>query len=87
MTEVTRLAALLDGLLEQMVQLALREKTAADRHQRLKDGMVAIFLDSLAAHGCTMPPAQVTELLTVDLELNAQGLAVWLHRDERPSAG
>jgi glyoxylase-like metal-dependent hydrolase (beta-lactamase superfamily II) len=85
--EVPRLAALLDALLDQMVQLALREKAAADRHQRLKDGMLSIFVDSLVAHGCTLPLSQVADLLTVDLELNAQGLAVWLDKDERPKAG
>jgi hypothetical protein len=35
------------------------------------------------AHGCTQTPAQVRGLLAMDIELNAQGLEVWL--DKRKS--
>jgi glyoxylase-like metal-dependent hydrolase (beta-lactamase superfamily II) len=54
--------------------------TGAARHQALKDGLLALYLRSLAAHGAQLPSAKVAELLTVDVELNAQGMAVWLDR-------
>jgi glyoxylase-like metal-dependent hydrolase (beta-lactamase superfamily II) len=81
--EVPRLGRLLLGLLEQMVALGRRVQHAPNRHQALKDGQLAIFSASLAAHGCTQTPAEVANLLAMDLELNAQGMAVWL---DRPAA-
>jgi glyoxylase-like metal-dependent hydrolase (beta-lactamase superfamily II) len=81
--EVSRLGRLLLGLLEQMVALGRRVQHAPNRHQALKDGQLAIFSASLAAHGCTQTPAEVASLLAMDLELNAQGMAVWL---DRPAA-
>jgi hypothetical protein len=62
------------------------ERGAAGRHQRLKDGLLGLYLDSLRRHGCTMGAEQVAQLLAVDLELSAQGMGVWLDRDSRPRA-
>jgi glyoxylase-like metal-dependent hydrolase (beta-lactamase superfamily II) len=79
-SDVPRLGALLLELLSQMVAMALPLRDAADRHTALKRGQSAIFTRSLAAHGCTLNAAQVEALLAMDLELNAQGMAVWLDR-------
>lgn len=85
-TGLPRLAGLMLGLLDGVVQLGQRERTSTERHQRLKDGLLALYLDSLAQHGCPFPQDQVAQLLSVDLELNAQGMASWLDRDARPRA-
>lgn len=82
--DVARLGALQLGLLDQMVALGLAERTAPDRHQRLKHGLLALALDSLSAHGCTLTAARVQQLMGMDLELDAQGIAAWLDRDSRP---
>jgi glyoxylase-like metal-dependent hydrolase (beta-lactamase superfamily II) len=68
------------GLLEQLVALGERARNSSDRHQVLQQGMREIFAASLRAHGCTLPEAQVQSLLALDIELNAQGMAVWLDR-------
>ncbi len=81
--DVPRLGRLLLGLLDEMVALGRRLQHAPHRHQALMDGQMAIFSASLAAHGCTLNAADVQRLLAMDLELNAQGLAVWL---DRPAA-
>jgi glyoxylase-like metal-dependent hydrolase (beta-lactamase superfamily II) len=80
--EVQRLGTLLLGLLAEMEALghACEALPAAQRHPQLVQGQLAIFSRSLQAHGCTLPPARVAELLAIDLELNAQGMAVWLDR-------
>jgi glyoxylase-like metal-dependent hydrolase (beta-lactamase superfamily II) len=83
-TDVPRLGALLLGLLDELVALGRREQHAADRHEALKRGQLAIFQRSLAAHGCTLPAERIAELLAIDLELNAQGMAIWLDRQDRP---
>lgn len=81
--EVQRLGQLLLGLLDEMVALGHRLQHAPNRHQALKDGQLAIFTASLAAHGGRRSTAEVQDLLAIDLELNAQGMAVWL---DRPAA-
>jgi len=85
-TAVPQLAERVLGLLDGVVQLGERERAATGRHQRLKDGLLALYLDSLAGHGCRFGADQVTQLLSVDLELNAQGMAAWLDRDARTRA-
>ena len=78
--DVQRLGAQLIGLVTQMAELGARLQHAPDRHQALKDGQLAIFNRSLAQHGCTLESARIAELLAIDLELNAQGMAIWLDR-------
>jgi glyoxylase-like metal-dependent hydrolase (beta-lactamase superfamily II) len=78
--EVPQLGAQLLAQLARLVRLGREVQHAADRHEALKRGQLAIFLDSLAAHGCTLAPDRVAELLAMDLELNAQGMAIWLDR-------
>ncbi len=78
--DVPRLGALLLGLLQQMVELGESLRTAPHRHQALKTGQLAIFAASLAAHGCTKTRDEIEALLALDLELNAQGMAIWLDR-------
>lgn len=82
--DVARLAALQLALLERMVALGEGLRGHSERMPLLRAGLRTIFLDSLAAHGCTLPEATILELLAVDLELNAQGMQAWLSRDERP---
>jgi len=78
--EVPRLAALLKGQLDQMVGLAERLRESPDRHEALKRGLLDIYADRLQEHGTALTRAQIAELLAIDLELNAQGIAVWLDR-------
>jgi glyoxylase-like metal-dependent hydrolase (beta-lactamase superfamily II) len=82
-TDVPRLARLLLDQLDAMVALALALPDDARRHQALMDGLGAIHLASLRAHGSALDAERVGELLALDNELNAQGIAVWLNRKNR----
>jgi glyoxylase-like metal-dependent hydrolase (beta-lactamase superfamily II) len=82
--DVPRLGALLLSLLQQLADLGRAERSHPQRHEALKRGQLQIFAASLAAHGCTMDEATIAQLLAIDLELNAQGLAVWLDREPTP---
>lgn len=84
-TEVARLGTQLLALLDATVELAQRLAPRPDRHARLKDGLLALYQRSLAAHGCALPPAAVAALLAMDVELNAQGIEIWLDREARRS--
>ncbi|WP_326538342.1 MBL fold metallo-hydrolase [Pseudorhodoferax sp.] len=87
-TGVPRLAALLLGLLDETVALgrACAALPAAQRHQQLKQGLLALYRASLADHGCHLDTATLARLLELDIELNAQGIAIWLDRESRPRA-
>jgi len=78
--DVARLAALLLGQLEEMVAFARTTGRGPDRHAVLMHGLEAIHLKSLRAHGVTLTDTRIRELLGLDLELNAQGIAIWLDR-------
>jgi glyoxylase-like metal-dependent hydrolase (beta-lactamase superfamily II) len=78
--DVPRLGSLLLSLLAEMAALGRAEQASPARHAALVLGLLDIYARSLAAHGCTQSREQVAELLAIDLELNAQGIAVWLDR-------
>lgn len=52
------------------------------RQQRIAQRLREYVLGRLRAHGCRLPGAQIESLLTMDLDLNAQGTEVWLSRQE-----
>jgi glyoxylase-like metal-dependent hydrolase (beta-lactamase superfamily II) len=80
-TDVARLGALLLEQLDAVVRLGRSLVDADDRHAALKHGLLAIHLERLREHGCTLTDAQIAALLEMDLELNAQGMAIWLDRN------
>ena len=77
---VPALARQLLDLVDRLAALARPLRDAPDRHEALKRAQLALYAESLAAHGCTLPVAEIARLLEVDLELNAQGLEVWLDK-------
>jgi glyoxylase-like metal-dependent hydrolase (beta-lactamase superfamily II) len=77
--DVPRLAGLLFEQLDAMVAAGLRLRDAPDRHEALKGALSDIYRAQLLRHGVADADAAVA-LLDLDIELNAQGLAVWLDR-------
>ena len=78
--DVPRLAARVLAVLADMVAIGRRHRDAADRHAVLKRELAALYAASLAAHGIAPTPTAL-DLLAMDIELNAQGMALWLDRD------
>ena len=70
----------LQATLDEMTAMARGLAAGEDRHEALKRGQLAIFVRGLREHGCSFSEAQIADLLQVDLELNAQGMAIWLDR-------
>ena len=73
--------------LEAMVALGQSAAGQPDRDAQLRNGLSRLYLDRVRAHGVTLPDAQVQELLALDVELNAQGMAIWLDRMARGATG
>lgn len=78
--DVARLADDLLAQIDAMVALARAADGHADRHVRLVASLGELYAARAAAHGSAMDAEQVRALLAVDIELNAQGLEVWLDR-------
>ncbi|WP_153109563.1 MBL fold metallo-hydrolase [Propionivibrio limicola] len=77
--EVAAKAAELHRLIDAQVAVALQEAEAdPGRHSRIKEGLARLLINAIRAHGTDLSDEQLRALLAVDLELNAQGLGVWL---------
>lgn len=84
--DLDRMAADLHQLIDAFVDLTrITPAKGEARHAWLKGEIEALLLDRLRAHGCTLDTTTARALLANDVELNAQGLLVWLDRLQ-PSA-
>ncbi len=81
--DVQRLGADLLEQVDAMVALARECDGDPARHARLAGALVALYVERARRHGVDDAQACVPELLAVDIELNAQGLEVWLDRAKR----
>ncbi|MBK1646074.1 MBL fold metallo-hydrolase [Thiocapsa imhoffii] len=68
--------------IQDLAELALAEESQpiAGRETRIKAAVEAHLIASAQAHATTLTETVITELLSLDTELNAQGLEVWLKR-------
>ncbi|MEY3123444.1 MAG: hypothetical protein RI993_2269 [Pseudomonadota bacterium] len=65
-------------LIDAFVEIARKASTHPERHTSMVEALNALLLQKLTVHGCTLSTAAITSLLKTDIELNAQGLAIWL---------
>jgi glyoxylase-like metal-dependent hydrolase (beta-lactamase superfamily II) len=84
-TDVARLGAELKVQVRQLADIALRHAGAPDAHAAMARDMNALWLRLARQHGCTLPDEQIADLLSMDAELNAQGMHVWVERQKRAS--
>lgn len=78
-TEVARLAADLHRLID--TQIAVARAARGDgvaRHVEILAGLEQIVREEAERQGWTLSESELLDLLQADLELNAQGLGVWL---------
>lgn len=78
-TDVQRQGGELLRHLDRLVAMALAERQAGEvRHTRIKQRMTEYLLGEIRQHGCRLLDEQLQAIWATDLELNAQGLGVWL---------
>lgn len=82
---------LLDTLrqsIRDLASLAVAEEANGEegRGERLYAALDRLLLEGARKHGCKQPDAELRELLRVDIDLNAQGLHVWLKRRAKAAA-
>ena len=76
--QVERLAADLHEQIDAMVALALAADGKSDRHTAIIDTLTDLYLARAKAHGWQQGRDALRQLLGMDIELNAQGLGIWL---------
>ncbi|MCX7060784.1 MAG: MBL fold metallo-hydrolase [Gammaproteobacteria bacterium] len=83
---VQQLAADLRGDLAMYQSIALHLADAPDRHARIVEALTLHALEELAAMAAPVSDDTARDWLAFDLELNAQGLGVWLDRQKLKAA-
>jgi glyoxylase-like metal-dependent hydrolase (beta-lactamase superfamily II) len=86
--EPARLAQMLRDSLDRFTDIALAAdaEPGRERTEQMRSNLQHWLLERLDQHGCDLPRAEVERLIAMDLELDAQGLEVWLQKRELASA-
>jgi len=84
-TDVARLGRDLVAMLDRMVALARQAPGGDARHAWLTRAFGDLYVDGLRGHGLAAPRERITAMLAMDIELNAQGVGIWL--DKAAAAG
>ena len=82
--DVRRLADDLHEQIDAMVAIARKHDDGADRHEAIKSELATLYFERAQRHGCAMDRMRFDDILGMDVELNAQGLEVWLDRAAKP---
>ena len=80
-TELERLATDLHECVDGFVDIARRHADRSDRGARIRTDMFEFLSRRLDEHGFAPDPALRRELIGIDVDLNSQGLEVWLDRE------
>lgn len=75
----------LHAQIDAMVAIARRhaDLDATARHQAIRADLATLYLERAHRQGVPLPPERTGRLLAIDVELNSQGLGVWLDRQAR----
>lgn len=84
-TGIPRLAAMLKLQIGEFVRIARESAELPDPHPAIRERLMQLWLSLLREQGSTLSTHEVSGWLEGDLELNAQGLAIWLQRQRQDS--
>ncbi len=79
-TDVERMAEELLDQVKAFVEIGREADGRPDRAPRLRRAVGDYLLDRATGHGCPLPQDRLREFLSHDVELNSQGLEVWLDK-------
>ncbi|HKH21527.1 MAG TPA: MBL fold metallo-hydrolase [Gammaproteobacteria bacterium] len=79
-TRIEKLAGDLHRRIDKLTEIA-KAAHGKDQQEQIMQGMIDLLADELRRTGHSLSTDEVVELFRLDLELNAQGLQVWLNRN------
>jgi len=79
-TGIPRLGEMLKSQIRELVHIARTHAGTVGADRAIRAEMRQMWLTQLRRHGCTLPDGEIEEIMETDLELNTQGLLVWLER-------
>jgi glyoxylase-like metal-dependent hydrolase (beta-lactamase superfamily II) len=77
-TNVERLYQKMTEMLTKVENLGKSLAQSNNRHELIKNGLLNLYIQELRNHGCALTDSKIEQLLSTDIELNAQGMGVWL---------
>jgi len=81
--DVASQGAELHRLVDAHATIARREKNAGtERYGRIRDGLSRLLLEETTRFGCRLAESEILALFAGDLDLNAQGLGVWIDSEK-----
>lgn len=80
--DLDRLSRELRAMIERFAEIALGHAESDDRYLAIRSALRLELLRALEAHGVSLEQAWLDELIDMDLDLNTQGLMVWLDRQK-----
>lgn len=78
--DVQRIAAELHQSIDDYVTIALDNEQAEERQPKIASDLFAYMCERLSAHGFSADRDTLWSILHIDVDLNSQGLDVWLNR-------
>jgi glyoxylase-like metal-dependent hydrolase (beta-lactamase superfamily II) len=82
-TDVPRLAHELKRQVAEFARIARAHAQDADPARGIRADMLALWVSAARRHGLAHGAAELEKILEGDLDLNTQGLVVWLERERR----
>ncbi|MEE9396611.1 MAG: MBL fold metallo-hydrolase [Methylococcales bacterium] len=79
-TDIKEMCSRLHFLIDEYVKIAKEHINSSHRYQKIHKKMSELLLSEIAACGCGLSEQKILNILSIDLDLNTQGLEVWLDR-------
>lgn len=75
---VTKIYEGMIKILDEIEKLGKKLKSAQNRHDYLKEGLLNVYIETLRNLDCQLGESKIQQLLEFDIEQNALGMGVWL---------
>jgi glyoxylase-like metal-dependent hydrolase (beta-lactamase superfamily II) len=82
-TEIVKLADELNYSIDQLATIARDARDTQDRHRRILERITEYLIDRARKTNPVLTPRRIQDIFSLDLELNVQGLEVWLDRESQ----
>jgi hypothetical protein len=66
--------------LDEMVEMSVSFRHSNKRYEQIKSGLADIYEYHLKTNGCNISRQELEVFLAIDLDLNTQGIEVWLDK-------